>query len=104
MGMHLHTYLIIGYKTTREEAEQEWGDKFWDLMDENFDNIMMACGEGSDIAIIGEILASTDQYSDAVPIEIESPVRTAEVLMRLQSIGIHKTIDDIKLYLFGAWS
>lgn len=104
MGMHLHTYLIVGYKTTRKEAEQEWGDKFWDLMDENFDNICMIDGEGSDTAIIGKVVASTDEYSDATPVIVDGAIPPGMVAHELRQIGIDVDNDDVRMYLFGVWS
>lgn len=104
MGMDLKTYLIVGYKTTREEAEAQWGDKFDDLLDENFDDICLIDGEGSDTAIIGKVVASTDEYSDATPVVVDGAIPPGMVAHELRQIGIDVDDDEIRMYLFGVWS
>lgn len=103
MGMNLKTYLIVGYKTTWRDAEAEWGELFDGLLDEDFDDIVIISGEGSDTAIIGEIVADTDEYSNAYPVEVANPSGlVAHVEQRLKDIGVWSE-QDVKLYLFGVW-
>lgn len=103
MGMHLHTYLIVGYKTTQQDAKTEWGDLYEELLDENIEGITMIYGEGSDTAVIGEVLARTDEYSSQDPVLIESQGRSSLVLQALRRAGIQRTVEEIKPYLFGVW-
>lgn len=104
MGMNREAYLIVGYKTTRAEAEAQWGDKFDDLLDENFGDICMIAGESSDAAIIGKVVASTDEYSDASPVIVDGAIPPGIVVHELQQIGIDVDTDDVRMYLFGVWS
>lgn len=103
MGMHLHTYLIVGYKTTRQDAKTEWGDLYEELLNENIEGITMIHGEDSDIAVIGEVLARTDEYSSQDPVLIESQGRSSIVVQSLRSAGIQRSVDEIKPYLFSVW-
>jgi len=104
MSMNLTTYVMIGYKTTRQDLEDQWPDAYETLLDDEPQGIVMVQSEGSDDVVIGHVLHKVDEYMGDAPAATELVFPSAEkVQQTLADVGIDVPADEINPYCYASW-
>lgn len=104
MGMDLSTYIMVGYKTTRDSMWDNYPDACEQILDSEPNGIIMAQSEGSDDVVVGKLLHEVNVYidDDSTVAELVFP-DAAGVQKDLADVGILVPVEWVKPYCYASW-
>jgi len=103
MSMNFKTYIITGFKTTREEMYEKWTDAFEDICGREPDGIVFVASEDSEAVVVGMINHKLDEYQDTTGPEELKLLSHTMVDEALRSVGINVGVGRISNYVYGTW-
>lgn len=102
MSMDYKTYVVMGIKTTRQYAKENFPDAIEEILEGEPNGIAVFQSEGSDNIVIGKLVVKSDSYAEDMIWEIDPPLKLL-VASLLSDLGVKFNLSGINLYLVGVW-
>lgn len=102
MGMNLSTYIMVGYKMTRQELQDNYPQAYEQILMNEPYGIVVAQSEGADDVVVGRLLHKVSKYDESAATELVFP-DAIDVQMDLSRVGIYVPLGWIKYYCYASW-
>lgn len=103
MSMNFKTYIVTGFKTTREEMYEKWPDAFENILADEPDGIVFVASEDSEAVVVGMINHKLDEYHDTTGPEELTLLSHTMVAEKLKALGVNVGVGRINNYVYGTW-